>query len=46
MSASQSFGFGDSLLEMEMLQTMQGIGMNERADRALFVENLGRMHHL
>jgi hypothetical protein len=46
VSTSQAFGFSDSLLEMQMLQTMKGIGMDEGADRPLFVKNLCRMGHL
>jgi hypothetical protein len=46
VSTSKPFGFGDSLLEMQMLQAMKGIGMDEGADRPLFVKNLCCMGHL
>ena len=45
-STSQPFGFDDGLFKMKMLQTMKGIGMDEGADRPLFVQNLCRMGHL
>ena len=38
--------FDDSLLEMQMFQTMKGIGMDEGADRPLFVKNLCSVGHL
>jgi|SRR6267143_1055446 len=44
--AKEALGFGYGLLEREVLEAMQGIGMNEGADRPLLVKNLRRMGHL
>jgi hypothetical protein len=44
--AKETLGFGYGLFEREVLEAMQGIGMNEGADWPLFVKNFRRMGHL
>jgi hypothetical protein len=44
--AKESLGFGYGLIEREVLEAMQGICMDEGADRPLFVKYLRRMGHL